>query len=57
MLQFHSFMQQMLGIDPNAMIHEMVCSVRITQDQLNQVQKQAQQMSGVFEGMRGMFGK
>jgi len=39
------------------MIQEMVSSGRITQDQLNQVQKQAQQMSGVFEGMRGMFGK
>ena len=35
------------------MIQEMVSSGRITQDQLNQVQKQAQQMSGVFEGMRG----
>lgn len=57
MQQFQSFMQQMRGKDPNAMIQEMVFSGRISQDQLNQVQKQARQMSGVFEGMRGMFGK
>ena len=57
MQQFQQFMNQMKGTDPNAMIQEMVSSGRISQDQLNQVQKQAQQMSGVFEGMRGMFGK
>ena len=57
MQQFQQFMNQMKGKDPNAMIQEMVSSGRISQDQLNQVQKQAQQMSGVFEGMRGMFGK
>ena len=57
MQQFQQFMNQMKGKDPKAMIQEMVSSGRITQDQLNQVQKQAQQMSGVFEGMRGMFGK
>ena len=57
MQQFQQFMNQMKGTDPNAMIQEMVSSGRISQDQLNQDQKQAQQMSGVFEGMRGMFGK
>mgnify|MGYP000404900613 FL=1 len=57
MQQFHSFMQQMRGKDPNAMIQEMVQSGRISQEQLNQVQQQAQQMSGVFDGMRSMFGK
>ena len=41
MQQFQSFMQQMRGKDPNAMIQEMVSSGRISQDQLNQVQKQA----------------
>ena len=56
MQQFQSFMQQMRGKDPNAMIQEMV-SGRISQDQLNQVQNQAQQMQGMFEGMRSMFGK
>lgn len=57
MQQFQSFMQQMRGKDPNAMIQEMVSSRRISQDQLNQVQNQAQQMQGMFEGMRSMFGK
>ena len=57
MQQFQQFMNQMKGTDPNAMIQEMVSSGRISQDQINQVQKQAQQMSGMFEGMRGMFGK
>ena len=57
MQQFQQFMQQMKGKDPNAMIQGMVSSGRISQDQLNQVQKQAQQMQGMFEGMRGMFGK
>ena len=57
MQQFQQFMQQMKGKDPIAMLQEMVSSGRISQDQLNQVQKQAQQMQGMFEGMRGMFGK
>ena len=57
MQQFQQFMNQMKCKDPNAMIQEMVSSGRISQDQLNQVQKQARQMQGMFEGMRGMFGK
>lgn len=57
MQQFQSFMQQMKGKDPNAMIQEMVSSGRISQQQLDAAQKQAQQMAGMFEGMRGMFGK
>lgn len=57
MQQFQQFMQQMKGKDPNAMIQEMVSSGRISQAQLDQVQKQAQQMQGIFSSMRGMFGK
>lgn len=55
--QFIRFMNQMKGKDPNAMIQEMVSSGRITQEQLNAAQQKAQQMQGMFEGMRGMFGK
>lgn len=55
--QFQQFMQQMRGKDPDAMIQEMVQSGRISQQQLNQVQQQAQQMQGMFDGLRGMFGK
>ena len=57
MQQFQSFMQQMRGKDPNAMIQELVSSGRVSQQQLDQAQKQARKMQGVFEGMRGMFGK
>ena len=58
MLQnFQRFMQQMQGKDPNQIIQQMVSSGRISQAQLDQAQRQAQQMQGMFEGMRGMFGK
>lgn len=57
MQQFQTFMNQMRGKDPNAMIQELVSSGRLSQQQLDQAQKQAQQMQGMFEGMRGMFGK
>ena len=57
MQQFQQFMQQMKGKDPNAIINEMVSSGKFSQEQLNHVQQQAQQMSGMFDGMRGMFGK
>lgn len=57
MQQFQQFMSQMRGKDPNAMIQEMVSSGRITQVQLDQAQKQAREMSGMFESMRNMFGK
>ena len=55
--QFVQFMQQMRGKDPNAIINEKVSSGELTQAQLDQIQKQAQQMQGMFEGVRGMFGK
>ena len=57
MQQFQQFMQQMRGKDPNAMINELVSSGKLTQNQLDAAQKQAQQMQGMFEGMLGMFGK
>ena len=55
--QFQQFMNQMRGKDPNAMIQELVSSGRVSQQQLDAAQKQAQQMQGMFEGMRGMFGE
>ena len=55
--QFQQFMNQMRGKDPNAMIQELVSSGRVSQQQLDQAQNQAQQMQGMFDGMRGMFGK
>lgn len=55
--QFQQFMSQMQGKDPNAIINEMVQSGKISQEQLNQAQQQAQQMQGMFAPLRGMFGK
>ena len=57
MQQFQQFMNQMRGKDPNAMIQDLVSSGRVSQQQLDAAQKQAQQMQGMFEGIRGMFGK
>lgn len=56
MAQFQKFMQEMKGKDPNAIINELVSSGKLTQAQLNQVQAQAQQMQGQFNGLRKMFG-
>lgn len=53
--QFTQFMNQMKGKDPNAIINEMVSSGKLTQEQLNQAQQQAQQMQGMFNSVRGMF--
>lgn len=57
MQQFQSFMNQMKGKDPNAMIQELVSSGRVSQQQLDAAQRQAQQMASMFEPMRGMFSK
>lgn len=56
MQNFQSFMQQMRGKDPNAIISQMVSSGRVSQAQLDQVQRQAQQMQGIFNGMKSIFG-
>lgn len=55
--QFQQFMNKMRGKDPNQMINELVSSGQISQAQLNQAQKQAQQMQQMFEPLRAMFGK
>ena len=57
MQQFQAFMNQMKGKDPNSMIQELVSSGQVSQQQLDQAQRQAQQMAAMFEPLRGMFGK
>lgn len=57
MQQFQAFMNQMKGKDPNSMIQELVSSGQVSQQQLDQAQRQAQQMASMFEPLRGMFGK
>lgn len=53
---FLQFMNQMKGQDPNAIINKMVRSGQLSQDQLNQVQQQAQQVQKNLESFRSMFG-
>lgn len=53
--QFRQFMQQMQGRDPNQMLSELISSGKVSQEQLNQAQQQARQMSGMFEQLKGMF--
>lgn len=53
---FQQFMQSMKGQNPQAIINQMVSSGRISQAQLDQAQKQVQQIKGALDGMRGMFG-
>lgn len=55
--QFPRFMQQMRGKDPNAMLQNLVSSGKVSQQQLDAVQQQAQQMMGAFDQFKGMFCK
>ena len=57
MQQFQQFMNQMRGKDPNAMIQELVSSGRVSQQQLDQAQKQAQQIANTFQSMPGFTNK
>ena len=55
--QFQQFMNAMQGKDPNQILNELVSSGNVSQAQLDQAQRQAQQMAAMFEPLRGMFGK
>ena len=57
MQQFQSFMQQMRGKDPNALIQELVSSGRVSQQQLDAAQKQAQQIANTFQSIPGFSNK
>lgn len=48
---FQKFMQQMQGVNPQAEINRLLMSGKISQKQLNEAQRMAQQM----QGMMGMF--
>lgn len=50
MQQFQKFMQQMKGKNPQEEINKLLQSGKVSQQQLNQVQQQAQQMQGMFKG-------
>ena len=57
MQQFQQFMSQMQGKDPKAMLNDLVASGRVSQEQLNAAQQQAQQLANVFQSMPGFAKK
>lgn len=57
MQQFQQFMSQMQGKDPKAMLNDLVSSRRVSQEQLNAAQQQAQQLANVFQSMPGFAKK
>lgn len=57
MQQFQNFMQLMQGKDPKAMLNDLVSSGRVSQEQLNVAQQQAQQLVNVFQSMPGFAKK
>ena len=57
MQQFQNFMQSMQGKDPKAMLNDLVASGRVSQEQLNAAQQQAQQLANVFQSMPGFTKK
>lgn len=56
MARFEQFMNMMRGQDPDRLIQQMVASGRVTQQQLDQVQKRARQMEDTFSSLRGKLG-
>ena len=46
---FQKFMQQMRGVNPYQEINRMLQSGQISQQQLNEAQRQAQQFMGMFK--------
>lgn len=55
--QFPKFMQQMRGKDPSRILNDLVSSGKVSQQQLDAIQRQARHMSGMFEQFKGMFCK
>ena len=55
-MQFNQFMQQVKGQDPNALIQKLVSNGRVSQQQLDMAQKQAEMYKSQFDGMRKTFG-
>ena len=55
-MQFNQFMQQMRGQDPNKLIQQLVSSGKVSQQQLDMAQKQANAYKSQFENMRKTFG-
>ena len=50
-MQFNQFMQQVKGQDPNALIQKLVSSGRVSQQQLDMAQNQAEMYISEFDSM------
>lgn len=53
---FRQFMMANRGKDPNEMIRQIVNSGRVSQAQLDQVQRMANKVASAFDGLRSSFG-
>ena len=53
---FPQFMQQFSGQDPSQIVNNLVKSGRITNEQVEQARKMAEQMDGQFSQFKSMFG-
>ena len=49
--QFQQFMNSMQGRDPNQILNELISSGKVSQAQLDQAQRQAQQIANTFQSM------
>lgn len=53
---FPKFMNTMRGQNPTQILNQLVSSGRVSQQQLDQAQKMAKQISGQMEQFKSMFG-
>ena len=53
---FQNFMQQMKGKNPHDILQNVISSGKINQEQLNQLQGQANQIMSQFDSLKNMFG-
>lgn len=53
--QFPQFMNQMRGQDPKQILDNLVQSGRVSQEQVEQAKKTAEQMYSQFNQFKGMF--
>lgn len=53
---FIQFMQQRKGQNPNQILQSLISSGKLNQQQLNAFQQQANQIKGIFDPLKGMFG-
>ena len=54
--RFNAFMQCLKGQNPNEILNNLVSSGKVSQQQINQAYKQAENYKSQFESMRKKFG-